>query len=103
MDEARDAAFLAADAAVLAYRSADPPGQGNLGSRAEKSRVRSEDLIQEAEGLKQNSVDMGHTLMRLHRRWQQHAALMEEYLKDLGIMRRELDRLPEVSNVHCMC
>ena len=58
------------DAAALAFKRADPPGKDHLGVRAEKSRVRSEDLSQEAEGLRQNSVDMGYQLRKIKNQWQ---------------------------------
>lgn len=70
IDNAREAGFKALDAAALAFKRADPPGQDHLGVRAEMSRVRSEDLSQESEGLRQNSVDMGYQLKKIRNQWQ---------------------------------
>ncbi len=41
---------------------------------------------------------MGHLLQRLNTRFQQHSALLEQYVKDLNVIRREQRRLPEVGD-----
>ena len=46
------------EAASMAFKKTFPPGQDKLGTQSERSRVKSEDLSQEAEGLLQNAVDM---------------------------------------------
>ena len=63
LDEARAAASAALDAAIEAYKVADPPGDNNLRKKARDLRFVSEDLRQEAQGLLKNADDM---ILQLH-------------------------------------
>ena len=97
LDEAREAAFSAFDAARSAYSSAEPPSDLSLKAKAAASRMKSEDLSQEAEGLRQNAVDMKYQLQKLRQEWQERSVLVEQYHKNMGIMNRERQRFPRVS------
>ena len=100
-----EAARAAQEATLAAMRNAlelidvDGEGQGDfLRERAEAGRVRSEDLSQEAHGLKQNAADMGHRVDGLRQRWRERSALMMQYAGQLEEMRWELDRLPQLGD-----
>ena len=68
-----------------------------MSGAAERSRVTSEDLSQEAEGLRRNAEDMRYTLRRLRQDWRQHTVLVEQYAREVRGVRREVAALPEVS------
>ena len=80
------------DAASMAFNRAFPPSKDKLGIQAEKSRVKSEDLSQEAEGLLQNAVDMKYRLDKVRNEWKEQSVLIEQYLRNLGMMKREMNR-----------
>jgi hypothetical protein len=97
VDEARRAADKALGAAKTALKSSDPFGGDNLGVKSELSRVRTADLFQEAEGLGKNSVDMGYQLLKIRNEWKEYSVLIQQYSRNLDIMRREISGLPRVS------
>ncbi len=99
-DEAAEAAVAALEAALTAYSRADPAGTGQipLGLQAENSRVHSEDLSQEAQGLKQNAVDMGYHLEKLRQRWRERRVLVRQYAREVDLIARKTDLLPAVSD-----
>lgn len=101
VDAAREAGFHAMDAALEAYAKLNPPdlrtqegGFMDLGREAEMSRIRSEDLRQEAHGLQRNSADMSHQLERLRVSWRERSVLVAERLRDIDEVMREALRLP---------
>eukprot|EP00094_Tigriopus_californicus_P001836 TCALIF_01772-PA protein Name:"Similar to Lama1 Laminin subunit alpha-1 (Mus musculus)" AED:0.11 eAED:0.12 QI:0/0.86/0.58/1/0.95/0.95/24/1780/2877 len=98
MEKARDASYRAMNAAIKADDQTAILKRDRVGQSAEASRVRSEDLSQEAEGLRQNSVDMGYRLQWILKQWQEYTALIEDYGKTLELMRRDLGRVTYVSD-----
>lgn len=55
------------DAANVAFKTAFPLGEPILLQKAEKSRMKSEDMSQEAEGLKRNAEDMKYNLDKVRK------------------------------------
>lgn len=98
MEKARDASYRAMNAAIKAYDQTGILKRDHVGPNAEASRVRSEDLSQEAEGLRQNSLDMGYQLQWIVKQWKEYSALIEDYRNTLELMRRDLGRVTYVSD-----
>lgn len=69
----------------------------DLYAQADVGRVKSRDLRQEAEGLRQNSREMQVQMEELILRWQSYILLVNKRHDDLASVERELDRLQIVS------
>merc|ERR1712051_272947 len=69
----------------------------DLFAQADVGRVKSRDLRQEAEGLRQNSREMQIQVEELILRWQSYILLVSKRNDDLKAVDRELDRLQIVS------
>ena len=97
LDEARNGAFEAVDAAQEAYQVADPPGDKNLRKRAENLRLISEDLRQESQGLWKNAEDMVITLNSKKLDIDKYHFNIKENNKQIDILQSEMDRHSYVS------
>ncbi len=97
--DARRIAGAALDMSVRAIertREKDYDGY-DLYAQADVARVRSRDLRQEADGLKQNSAAMQVQMEELILRWQSYILLMSKRSDELETVNRDLDRLQIVS------
>ncbi len=65
------------ESAVAATATARGGGD-SLQELSEATRVRSEDLSQEAHGLKRNAEDMGHQLDMLRQKWKEHTVMVRQ-------------------------
>ena len=97
LDEARVAASEALDAAIVAYKVADPPGDNNLRRKAQQLRVQSEDLRQEAQGLWKNADDMIVQLNGMKLDLDKYKFNLEQNRKQVDILQSELHRHSYVS------
>ena len=65
--KAREAAYQAMNSSLKSLQKIDPNfSENNLRERSESFRVKSEDLSQEAEGLRRNADDMGYQIKVKH-------------------------------------
>ena len=92
LDEAREAAFAALDAAIEAYQVADPPGDNNLRKKAQNLRFISEDLRQEAQGLWKNADDMILQLNTMKLSLDKYRFNLDQNRKQISILESELQR-----------
>ena len=92
LDEAREAAFAALDAAIEAYQVADPPGDNNLRKKAQDLRFVSEDLRQEAQGLLKNADDMISQLHDTKLNIDKYKFNLDQNRKQILILESELQR-----------
>ena len=97
LDEARVAAFEALDAAIVAYKVADPPGDNNLRRRAHQLRLVSEDLRQEAQGLWKNADDMIIQLNGMKLDLDKYKFRLDQNRKQVDILESEIHRHSYVS------
>ena len=93
---ASDAAFTLAIELIERVSRQDERGY-DLFAQADVGRVKSRDLRQEAEGLRQNSREMQVQVEELILRWQSYILLVSKRNDDLKAVDRELDRLQIVS------
>ena len=93
---ASDAAFTLALELIDRVRQQNEDGY-DLFAQADVGRVKSRDLRQEAEGLRQNSREMQVQVEELILRWQSYILLVSKRHDDLKGVDRELDRLQIVS------
>ena len=89
---ASDEAFTLALELIDRVRQQNEDGY-DLFAQADVGRVKSRDLRQEAEGLRQNSREMQVQVEELILRWQSYILLVSKRHDDLKGIDRELDRL----------
>ena len=110
ISEARKAAGDATRAATDAYRKihplsrADQPDESDERAKsvkiqAEMSRIRSQDLLQEAEGLHINTINMENQITDLKVKWNVYMMRLEEHKEDVMNMNIELDRFGRVGSM----
>ena len=97
LDEARNAAFEALDASIVAYQVADPPGDKNLRNKAQNLHFISEDLKQEAQGLWKNSDDMDIQLNSITLDLEKYLYAVKQNEKQILILQSEIERHSYVS------
>ena len=97
LDEARVAASEALDAAIAAYKVADPPGDNNLRRKAQQLRILSEDLRQEAQGLWKNADDMIIQLNGMKLDLDKYKFNLDQNRKQIDILESEIHRHSYVS------
>ena len=97
LDEARNAAFEALDASIMAYQVADPPGEKNLRNKAQNLRFVSEDLKQEAQGLWKNSDDMDIQLNSMKLDLEKYMFDVKHNEKTILVLQNEIERHSYVS------
>ena len=51
-------------------------------------------ILKEADGLGKNSVDMGYQLQKIGNEWKEYSVLIEQYIRSLDMMGREVSQLP---------